>query len=233
MFGIARSQLLAYAAVAAAVAVVGIGSLRGGGRAEDPPAAGASGALAAGNGEAGGGAGTGGGADAGAGGLTISGGGRPLVVDVSGAVARPGVYRLPEGSRVIDAIRRAGGPARGALAGAINRAARLTDGQQVVVPLRAGGPDGGAGAAGAAATAGVGSSSGGAGAAGGAAGAPISLGTATAAQLEGIDGIGPVTAAKIIEFRDSKGGLGSIEELDQVSGIGPVTMESLRSALQP
>ncbi len=67
----------------------------------------------------------------------------------------------------------------------------------------------------------------------GAAGTPVSLGTATREQLEEIDGIGPVTAGKIIAFRDSKGGLGSIEELDQISGIGPVTMESLRDALAP
>jgi competence protein ComEA len=62
---------------------------------------------------------------------------------------------------------------------------------------------------------------------------PISLGTVTREQLEEIDGIGPVTAGKILEFRDSRGGLASIDELDQVDGIGPVTMESLRSALQP
>ena len=67
----------------------------------------------------------------------------------------------------------------------------------------------------------------------GAGGAPISLSSATAEQLEQIEGIGPVTAADIIEFRDSKGGLSSIDQIDEVSGIGPVTMEALRSSLQP
>jgi competence protein ComEA len=62
---------------------------------------------------------------------------------------------------------------------------------------------------------------------------PISLGTATAAQLEEIEGIGPVTAGDIIAFRDEHGGLSSVEQLDQVPGIGPATMEALRKRLQP
>ncbi|MCB0830831.1 MAG: helix-hairpin-helix domain-containing protein, partial [Solirubrobacterales bacterium] len=142
------------------------------------------------------------------------------IVDVAGAVRRPGVYRFEQGARVIDAISRAGGTTGKALVGAINRAATLSDGQQVVVPS-AGSP----GSSGLAAA--------GSGAVGSAPETPVSLGTATQEQLEEIDGIGPVTAEKILEFRDSQGGLGSIEELDQVSGIGPVTMESLRAALAP
>lgn len=212
MFDVSRGQVLAYAAIAAVLVVVGMSSLRGGGT--DDPAAG----VAAGAGSPGGRPAEGGDEE---GGFGISGGSRRLVVDVSGAVARPGVYQLTEGSRVIDAIRKAGGPARGAVVTAINRAARLADGQQVVVPSRTGVPGGPAAASGG----GGGSSDG--------SSAPVSLGTATSEQLQQIDGIGPVTAEKIIEFRDSKGGLGSIEDLDQVSGIGPVTMESLRSALQP
>jgi competence protein ComEA len=128
-------------------------------------------------------------------------------------VRRPGVYRMPSGSRVDDAVSRAGGAAAGAELEAVNLAARLADGQQVVVPERVSG--------GAAATAGA------------PAEGPISLGTATVEQLEEIDGIGPVTAAAIVEYRDEHGGLSSIEQLDQVSGIGPATMESLRSQLQP
>ena len=62
---------------------------------------------------------------------------------------------------------------------------------------------------------------------------PISLGTATVEQLDTIDGIGPVTAQDIVEFRDEHGGLSSVDQLDQVSGIGPATMESLRARLQP
>ena len=142
-------------------------------------------------------------------------GGRDVVVDVTGAVRRPGVYRLPAGVRVTDAVERAGGPAAGALLEGINLAARLADGQQVVVPERVPGSAAGGTAA---ATAEDG---------------PISLGTATPEQLDTIEGIGPVTAEDIIEFRDQHGGLSSIEQLDQISGIGPATMEALRGRLQP
>jgi len=97
----------------------------------------------------------------------------------------------------------------------------LVDGQQVVVPVAAATGGGGDGKAGASVAAGIASPD-----------APVSLGAATPEQLEEIEGIGPVTAAKIIEFRDTKG-VGSIDDLDQVSRIGPVTMEALRSGLQP
>jgi competence protein ComEA len=149
--------------------------------------------------------------------LTIdsSGSGGDVVIDVTGAVARPGVYRLPAGARVTDAVQRAGGASGGALLEAINLAARLADGQQVVVPRR--GPAGTPLAA-------VGATS---------EEGPISLGTATVDQLDTIDGIGPVTAEDIIEFRNRHGGLSSVDQLDQVSGIGPATMESLRARLQP
>lgn len=144
-----------------------------------------------------------------------SGSGGDVVVDVTGAVARPGVYRLPAGARVTNAVERAGGANSGALLEAINLAARLADGQQVVVPKR--GPAG----APLATAAGAGEEG------------PISLGTATVEQLDTIDGIGPVTAQDIVEFRDEHGGLSSVDQLDQVSGIGPATMESLRARLQP
>jgi competence protein ComEA len=133
-------------------------------------------------------------------------------VHVAGDVRRPGVYRLPAGSRVTDAVRRAGGFDQGANEDAINLAARLSDGQQVVVP--------GPGTMAAASSA------------GGQAG-PISLGSATVEQLDEIEGIGPVTAQKIVEFRDQQGGLSSVNQLDEVDGIGPSTMETLRAALQP
>jgi competence protein ComEA len=144
-------------------------------------------------------------------GFAIGAGGPDVVVDVAGAVRRPGVYRLPAGARVTDAVRRAGGAAGAAELEAINLAARLSDGQQVLVPEAGGAPP----------TAGATEEG------------PISLGSATVEQLETIDGIGPVTAQDIVEFRDEHGGLSSVDQLDQVSGIGPATMEALRARLQP
>ena len=145
----------------------------------------------------------------------ISGSGSgDVVVHVAGAVSRPGVYRLPAGARVTDAVERAGGTTSRALPDAVNLAARLADGQQVVVPEAS--PRGPAAAASAASGEG-----------------PIGLGTATVEQLDTIEGIGPVTAQEIVDFRDQHGGLASVEQLDQISGIGPATMEALRSGLQP
>jgi competence protein ComEA len=141
-----------------------------------------------------------------------------LVVHVAGEVRKPGVYRLAAGSRVTDAVERAGGVTSQGSPDSINLAAKLADGQQVVVPATAG-------AGGAVAGATVASDA--------AADGPISLGSATVEQLDTIEGIGPVTAADIIEFRDEQGGLSSIDELDQMSGIGPATMEALRDRLQP
>ena len=195
MAGLSRAQLAVYGAVAVALLLIGVRAVRGETAGEPFAAAPDSGG--------------------GPGGfeLSSSGGGGDVVVDVTGAVRRPGVYRLPSGSRVIDAVQRAGGAGPKGLLEAVNLAARLADGQQIVIPET--GP-GGAWAAGATATSG-----------------PISLGTATAAQLATIDGIGPVTARDIIEFRDQHGGLASVEQLDEVSGIGPATMQSLREGLQP
>lgn len=144
-----------------------------------------------------------------------SGAAGDVVVDVTGAVARPGVYRLPAGARVTDAVERAGGATGAAMLEAINLAAHLADGQQVMVPRK--GPSGAPLAATAAA-----SEEG-----------PISLGAATVEQLDTIDGIGPVTAQDIVDFREQHGGLSSVDQLDQISGIGPATMEALRARLQP
>jgi competence protein ComEA len=139
-----------------------------------------------------------------------------VVVHVAGAVSEPGVYRLPAGSRVTDALERAGGPTGRAAPDAINLAARLADGQQVVVPERV--------AAGATSTSTAASA---------ADDAPISLGSADEADLETIEGIGPVTAGDIIAFRDENGGVSSIDELDEIPGIGPTTIEALSDRLQP
>jgi len=217
MFGTSRSQIAIYAVIAAVLVLVGFNSIRGSSGSSGPAGTEFDGTGKRSEAEA-----VGELEDVG---LSISAGDSKLVIDVSGGVHHPGVYRLDQGSRVIDAIRRAGGVVPRAMPGAINRAAKLADGQQVVVPIQVA-ASGAGGARGPTAPAD---------AAGGiaAAQAPISLGTATAAQLEEIEGIGPVTASQIIEFRDSKGGLSSVDELDQVSGIGPVTMEALRSRLQP
>jgi competence protein ComEA len=148
-----------------------------------------------------------------------SAGGRDLYVDVAGAVRRPGLYRLPAGSRVAAAVERAGGLSRRAERTGVNLAAPLADGQQVIVPAR--------GSAGVSA----GDASGASGPAGAA--GPISLSTASEAQLETIDGIGPALAGRIIEYRDAHGGFRSVDELKQVSGIGDKRFETLRKAVRP
>jgi competence protein ComEA len=153
-----------------------------------------------------------------AGTFSVEGSGGDVVVDVTGAVQKPGVYRLPEGSRVDEAVQRAGGATGKAELDSLNLAARLADGQQVVVPERVPGAPPGAPAA-----AGAGTEEEG----------PISLSTATAAELDTIDGIGPVTAEDIIKFREEHGGLSSVDQLDEISGIGPATMEALSERLQP
>src|SRR5690349_22355684 len=130
--------------------------------------------------------------------------GRELWVDVAGAVRRPGLYKVPAGSRLAVAVERAGGVSpRGDEAG-VNLAAELHDGQQIIVPRR--------GAAGAPAGAST--------SAPGAAAGPISLSQATEAQLESLDGIGPALAGRILEYRQQHGGFRSLDELKEVSGIG-------------
>jgi competence protein ComEA len=154
--------------------------------------------------------------------FSVEEGGSDVVVDVTGAVQKPGVYRMPAGSRVNDAVKRAGGATGKAELDSINLAARLADGQQVVVPEKVAASETGAAPGVAPAASGAGTED-----------APISLATATAAELDTIDGIGPVTAEDIISFREEHGGLSSVDQLDQISGIGPATMEALRERLGP
>jgi competence protein ComEA len=151
---------------------------------------------------------------------------RRIYVHVAGAVRRPGLLRLAPGSRVAVALQRAGGPTRRADLTAVNLAARVQDGQQIVVPAR--------GAAGGASGGGAAGGPSGAVAPDGASGpGKVHLSTATIDELDGIDGIGPTLAQRIIEYRDAHGGFRSLGELAQVEGIGEKRLATLREALQP
>jgi competence protein ComEA len=143
-----------------------------------------------------------------------------VVVHVVGAVRSPGLYRLDEGSRVADALALAGGTVPKADLAAVNLAAQLVDGTQVVVPKTGprGQPSSAAvsGAAGAPAQAG-----------------PIRLNSATLEELQEIPGVGPVTAQRIVEFREQNGPFRSVDELDAVPGIGPKRLEQMRELVTP
>jgi len=193
-----RSQLAVYVAAAIAIALLGARYVAGAPEeAVAPPPPGGSSAVAVEQ--------------------EAEKGGR-ATVHVAGAVRRPGVYRLATGARVADAVDRAGGATRGADLGAVNLAAEIEDGRQILVPERgevmAGGTPAGGGAAG-----------------GGAAGAPrtpINLNTATLEQLDTLEGIGPGLAQRILTYRDEQGGFGDVEELGQVPGIGEKRLAALR-----
>lgn len=145
---------------------------------------------------------------------------RDVLVHVAGEVRRPGLYRLPDGVRTMRAIRQAGGATRHADMAALNLAAPVQDGQRIVVPRRS--PPGAAAPASTGAGSGADAGSG-----------PISLSSATAEQLQTLDGIGPTLAARIVEWRDTHGGFGSVDDLDEVPGIGEARMEALRPKLAP
>ena len=176
---------------------------------------------------------------------TASGGGGPpaagaagptaagVTVHVVGQVRRPGVFELPAGARVADAVAKAGGALEGADLASVNLARVLTDGEQVHIPKPGevvvappGGATGGAAAGGSAGGAGTagGGSAGGAGA-----GGALDLNTATAAQLEELPGVGPVLAQRIVDWRTEHGRFTSVDELGEVSGIG----EKIFAELQP
>ncbi|CAN5275469.1 ComEA family DNA-binding protein [soil metagenome] len=139
---------------------------------------------------------------------------RTLLVHVVGAVRRPGLYRLRDGSRTNDAIRKAGGAKPKAALELVNLASPFADGQQVVVPAR-----GDPGATTAAAD----------GVPGSAPGGKIHLNSATLEQLDTLPGIGPVTAQKILAYRTEHGAFQTVEELDAVPGIGPARLEDLKA----
>jgi competence protein ComEA len=140
-----------------------------------------------------------------------------LVIDVAGAVRRPGLYRLKSGSRIDDAIAAAGGATAKAQLDSVNLAAPIADGEQVVVPGR--------GAAGVVAASPP--------AAGSSPSAPLDLNTATLEQLEALPGIGPVTAQKILDYRQAHGAFHSVAELEGVPGIGPAHMAQLNGLVIP
>jgi competence protein ComEA len=146
-----------------------------------------------------------------------------VVLHVTGAVHRPGLVRVRAGQRVADAVRAAGGPTRRADLTGLNLAAEVEDGRQVIVPAKvAGGAAAAASGAGAASTAGAGT----------APPPPVNLNTATAEELDALDGVGPGIAQRILEYRQEHGGFSSVDELGEVSGIGEKRLEALREQVR-
>jgi competence protein ComEA len=144
---------------------------------------------------------------------------RNVVVDVVGAVRRPGLYRFAEGARVADAVARAGGATAKADLESVNLAAPMADGQQVAVPRKVPGAAGvGVAAQPSAAATPTG---------------PVSLSTATLEALDALPGVGPVTAQKILDFRSQHGAFRSVDELDAIPGIGPARLDQLRELVVP
>ena len=137
-----------------------------------------------------------------------------LVVDVAGAVIKPGVYSLPPGSRVVDAIQAARGIKKGADTSDMNQARLLKDGEQIYVYPAA------------QASSGTGSKrvvrkNG-----------PIMINRASVKEYESLDGIGPVLAQRIVTYRKVNGPFAAIEDLMKVSGIGPKTFEKFKAKLR-
>ncbi len=134
-----------------------------------------------------------------------------VTVHVTGAVGVPGVYELPLGARVDDAIAIAGGLTPDAQESSLNRAQVLVDAQQVYVPVAGEAAEPAAG-----------------GTAGGGVPGPVNVNTASAAQLEELPGVGPALAGRIIEHRESQP-FSSVEDLMDVPGIGPAILEKIRA----
>jgi competence protein ComEA len=140
-----------------------------------------------------------------------------IVVDVGGKVRKPGLVTLPTGARVADAITAAGGPLRSTELDRVDLAARVTDGQLLLVGVK--------GAAAAPGTTAAGDSTG--------SPAPISLSDATVEQLETLPGVGPVTAQKIVDWRTAHGGFTSVSQLQQIPGIGPAHYSEISPLVAP
>jgi competence protein ComEA len=166
-----------------------------------------------------------------------------VVVHVVGAVASEGVYRLPEGSRVVDAIKAAGGEKK-ADTDRINLAAKLVDGTQVIVPHKGGSSnpensvyssaqvESSQGSSRGYSSGGTTPSAGGKKSSKEPSG-PVDLNSATADQLESVPGIGPATAQRIIDYRTQHGAFRSVDELTAVGGIGSKKIERMRQWLRP
>jgi len=148
-----------------------------------------------------------------------------VVVYVCGAVRAPGIVRLPAGARVADALELAGGAAARAELAGVNLAALVTDGQQILVPER------GAVAAATGSAAGGGSVA--PASAGGvpAAGALVNINTASVTELDVLEGVGPATAQKIVDYRTANGGFKSIDEIKDVSGIGDAKFAAMKDSI--
>jgi len=149
-----------------------------------------------------------------------------VVVYVCGAVRSPGVVRLPHGARVTDALEVAGGPTAKAELAAVNLAAPVTDGQQIVVPER------GAAVAAAPASGGTaGSSTSGGGLGATPAGGLININSASVEELDALDGVGPSTAQKIVDYRTTNGGFKTVDEIKNVPGIGDAKFAAMKDSI--
>jgi competence protein ComEA len=151
--------------------------------------------------------------------------GKRLVVDVAGKVRKPGIYRLPGGARVADALESAGGVRPGTDVSGLNRARRLVDGEQIVA--------GGAPAADGAGKAPGGAAQGADATGSGASGGTVSLNSATVEQLETLPGVGPVLAQHILDFREEHGGFTSVDQLNDVNGIGARRFADIEPRVSP
>lgn len=146
-----------------------------------------------------------------------------IAVYVSGAVANPGVYDLPEGSRVNDALAAAGGMRDDAAADAVNLARKISDGEQIAVPTE----DQAASGSFASSADAPSASSG----AGGAEKSVVNINTATVEELDSLPGIGPATAQAIIDEREANGPFSSVQDIQRVSGIGEKKFEKLEGSI--
>jgi competence protein ComEA len=232
--GVARQRVAVVLVALLALAAAGFLFVTAQPRATDPPPASASGGPGSalvlprvGDAEGGGSGGAGGAAASGAGaGASLPGGAAPggaaaIAVDVVGRVRHQGLVRLPQGSRVVDAIEAAGGTTAGAELASVNLARKLVDGEQIRIPRHGESlASAGAGAPGGAAP-GAGDP------AAGQPGVPIDLNTATVEQLDTLPGVGEVTANRIIAYRSAHP-FRTVEDLRQVPGIGDRRFDTLK-----